>query len=967
MKMNELPGVSNLPIQGPCMEQLLAKYGHAGETSVIEIQQRVAHALANNDEEEARYLRAFQNGMIPAGRINSAAGRDGVVTMINCFVQPISDTMSGCDANGVPGIMEAMAQAAETMRRGGGVGYDFSPLRPMGALVKGTDSAASGPVSYMTVFDTMCKTVESAGARRGAQMAVLRVDHPDVELFIEAKRTPEPAKLGLGQDDADALNRILAKNNGFRWNYQSAVAALKNFNLSVGLTDDFMRAVEADANFDLVHTAQPRKIGKTLQGENDEVLYVYKTVKARVLFDAIMSHAFVSAEPGCLFVDTINRVNNLRAIEKLKATNPCGEQPLPPYGCCDLAHNNLALHVRHPFTPDAYFDYESFGENVAVTVDLLDTVLDKSAWPLQQQKAEAHNKRRIGVGFLGLANAMAMLGLRYGSHESQVFAAKVAEVQRDRAYLASVSRAKKMGAFPLFNADDYLAEGTFASTLPAAIKKEIRKHGIRNSHLLSIAPTGTGSLTFGNNASSGIEPIFALETVRKIRQPDGTLKEVVVYDYAYLMLRHLQGENAKSEYLVTTADLTVDDHLSVLGAVAPYIDAAISKTVNVPTDYPFEDFAKMYMQAWKSGLKGLTAYRPNDTLQSVLSTTKEAEKPAQRTQDLVDDPDRRVVLKEVKGNITAQMRWPDRPDTPAEGKTYPIKHPQGRFAVVVNHWKNGVVHPLEVYVAGAEAPRGLAAIAKSLSVDMRTQDTAWLNMKLESLLNTVGEDAFEMPDPATGKVIGVPSLASGFARIVKHRLQEVGALPEEVPAEGASPMMSALFSRREPKTGPMGSVGWDVDIVNPVTGDDLNMHTKELILPSGQIRPYSIWLSGVYPRTLDGLVKLLSIDMRISDPNWIAMKLTKLLNMGDVRGDFLAQEPGTGRQKNYPSTVAYIAELLLARMRALKVIGDEQTAAKEVQSKPKMGHQCPSCKTMSLHKVAGCERCDHCGYMGSCG
>jgi ribonucleoside-diphosphate reductase alpha chain len=317
------------------------------------------------------------------------------------------------------------------------------------------------------------------------------------------------------------------------------------------------------------------------------------------------------------------------------------------------------------------------------------------------------------------------------------------------------------------------------------------------------------------------------------------------------------------------------------------------------------------------------------------------------------------------------MRWPNRPDVNPEGITYRVKHPQGNFAVVVNHFRNGRMHPLEVFVAGAEQPRGLAAIAKSLSVDMRTDDGAWLAMKLDSLLHTVGDDGFEMTDPATGKVVMMPSLAAGFASLVKHRLTEIGALE----STGSSTMMDALFSRREPKTGPMGALGWHVDISNPVTGDDFLLHTKEVVLPGGQVRPYSVWLSGQYPKVLDGLMKVLSIDMRVSDPAWVATKLSKLTNFGEVRGDFLAQVPGDVKQQNYSSTVAYVAAVLLARMQALGLI-DEQAGllkadklvvtveASEVRA---VGRQCPICKTMSLHLRDGCDVCENCGHTGSCG
>jgi ribonucleoside-diphosphate reductase alpha chain len=966
-------------LQSLCNDVLLEKYAAPGETDVQQIRARVAHALATDPEQESRFVAAQNNGFVPGGRVNSAAGLERVSTMINCFVQPVGDSISGLNLDGQPGIMDALRESADTMRRGGGVGYDFSSIRPMGARVKGTDSKASGPVSYMRVFDRMCQTVESAGARRGAQMGVMRVDHPDIELFIDAKKTPDFTSTGLSQGEADDLMNLVRKNPGFGWSLRSAFATLSNFNISVAVTDEFMNAVVEDADFDLVHEVEP---GHGLAGvhvvakvcPDGKTRYVYRTVKARAIWDKIMRNTYDGAEPGVLFIDRINRDNNLRYCEEIKATNPCGEQTLPAYGCCCLGSLNLTRFVRGAFTEGATFDFAAMRGVVAQAVEMLDKVLDTTRWPLPQQASEASNKRRIGLGYLGLADAMAMVGIRYDSEAGAAFAKEVTTTLRDAAYKASIDLAKKLGAFPFFDAEKYLEEGTFASRLPEALKKDIRKHGIRNSHLLSIAPTGTISMAFGDNASSGIEPIFSLRQVRNKMMADGSRQAFELDDYAYRQFKLAHGPDAKSDVFVTAMQMSVTDHLRVLQAVAPLIDSAISKTVNVPADYPFEDFQKVYMDAWKMGLKGITTYRPNDMIGSVLSSADESDKKEQTpasTQDLrQDDPDRRVVLKDVQ-NINAVMRWPDRPDVNPEGITYRVKHPQGNFAVVVNHFQNGRMHPLEVFVAGAEQPRGLAAIAKSLSVDMRTDDGAWLAMKLDSLLSTVGDDGFEMTDPASGNIVTMPSLAAGFASLVKHRLTQIGALDNA----DTSTMMDALFSKREPKTGPLGALGWHVDINNPATGDDFLLHTKEVVLPNGQVRPYSVWLSGHYPKVLDGLMKVLSIDMRVSDPAWVATKLSKLTNFGEVRGDFLAQVPGSPKQQNYPSTVAYVAAVLLARMQTLGLIPqaggtlekEKTTVSVEVSEVKPAGRQCPSCKTMSLHKRDGCEICDHCGHSGSCG
>ena len=700
---------------------------------------RVGKALAAPEkaEERAHWEQAFVEVMsgykfLPAGRIIAGAGTGRRVTLFNCFVMgTIDDDMSA--------IFNGLREAALTMQQGGGIGHDFSTLRPRGAPVKGVGADASGPLSFMDVWDAMCRTIMSAGSRRGAMMATLRCDHPDIEEFITAKH------------DAHRL---------------------RMFNLSVLVTDPFMAAVKADDDWPLV-------FGDT----------VFKTVRARDLWNRIMQSTFSYAEPGVIFIDRINARNNLSYCETIHATNPCGEQPLPPYGACLLGSVNLASLVTAPFSGAAQLDIKELERITAIAIRMLDNVVDVSNYPLQAQAAEANAKRRLGLGVTGLANALAMCGLRYGSDAAAAAAKSWMRAIESAAYLASSSIAAEKSSFPLFDAEEYLASG-HVRDLGDDVRDAIRKNGIRNALLTSIAPTGTISL-FAGNVSSGVEPAFSLTYNRKVLQPDGSHRVEMVEDYALRVFRAMGGDDANlPDAFVTTADLSPHDHLVMQAALQAHVDSSISKTVNCPMGISFDDFSNVYLEAWELGLKGCTTYRPNNVTGSVLSETSRDDMAEAQPALPLEAPIAPVGDSESGGVF--YMRQPLGRDPVLPGFTYKLKWGDSDHAIyitlndIIDHERR---RPFEIFInsKNMEHYAWTVALTRMISaVFRRGGDVSFVVEELKAVFDPRGGHWME------GRY--VPSLLAAIGGVIEKHMLATGFLKSGSNLSGVDP--ASIEARR---------------------------------------------------------------------------------------------------------------------------------------------------------------------------
>ena len=676
------------------------------EQTVQDTWRRIAKALSEVETEPKKWETIFYNALtdfkfLPAGRITAGSGTKRNVTLFNCFVMGvIPDSMSG--------IFDMLKEAALTMQQGGGIGYDFSTIRPKGSLVKGIAADASGPVSFMDVWDSMCRTIMSAGSRRGAMMATMRCDHPDIEEFIAAKSDSQK---------------------------------LRMFNLSVLVTDAFMDAVKKGEDWKLIYNNK-----------------VYSVIKAADLWDQIMRATYNFAEPGVIFIDRINATNNLSYCETITATNPCGEQPLPPYGACLLGSINLAKLVEQPFDKNAYLDVSQLEDLVSTAVRMMDNVIEVSQFPLEAQKLEAKNKRRIGLGVTGLADALLMVGLRYGSDEAVKKTEKWMKTIARSAYNASINLAEEKGAFPLFDPEKFIVSGKMIQ-MDEDVKQAVHKFGIRNALLTSIAPTGTISL-YAGNVSSGIEPVFAYSYKRKVLQNDGSHVEEEVVDYAVQLWRDKFGDAPLPDFFVSAQNLTPADHVKMQAAAQKWVDSSISKTINCPEDISFDDFKEVYIQAYDTGCKGCTTYRPNEVTGSVLSAASEEKSASDQ---------------EANGDIIYMSEPLDRPST-LEGNTYKLKWPDSEHAIYVTI--NDIIvndkrRPFEVFInsKNMEHFAWTVGLTRMISaVFRRGGDVSFVVDELKAVF-----------DPRGGAWVGgkyIPSILAAIGGILEEHMMKIGFIKD---------------------------------------------------------------------------------------------------------------------------------------------------------------------------------------------
>lgn len=676
------------------------KYKTSTENSIEETFTRVARAIGDSDEQKKRFVDVMCSfRFIPGGRILAYAGRGNPkATLSNCYVmRDVDDSMDG--------IMESLKDCALTMKAGGGIGLNFSRLRPRGSYITGTDSRSSGPVSFMQMWNSMSRTIAGVGHRKGAMMAVLNIDHPDIEEFITSKNNNTPDN-----------------------------PVLEMFNISVAVYDEFIKAVMEDKHWEL-------KFGGKL----------FKTVQSRKLWNMIVESNWQRAEPGVIFIDRVNKTNNLWYCEAITATNPCGEQPLPPGGACTLGAINLTQFVIAPFTKKAEIDLTALEKTVEIAVEFLDNTVDKNYYPLQYQREEAQNKRRIGLGIMGLGSMLAMLGVRYDSPEALSVIDRVMGCIRDTAYMSSVRLARDKGSFPLFDKKKYLYENaeSFAYNLPSHIKKEIEEYGIRNSHLLTVAPTGSIAQLAGN-VSSGVEPIFALSYMRRNYNED-----FEVEDYAWSSYPD-KNKTGKPQYFVTAHEISPEWHIKVMAQVQKYVDASISKTINLPKETTVEQMQDIYMLAYQAGLKGCTVYRAG-SLDEVIKKKDDSKK---------------------ETHLHSQFTRP----YSLEGVTYKVKLPESKhaFYLTFTHYKkDGKVKPVELFVNTKDpaVEEWTKAFGRIISAVFRNvEDPSFL---AEELKEVMGRSGFW----SAQRRKWVPSLIAEFGNVMQDYFFQIGLMEPEVPVE----------------------------------------------------------------------------------------------------------------------------------------------------------------------------------------